>query len=146
MLPVIVIAGLIVLFLAVKSSSSGSGAASVGGVGAGNTGMPDPGATNASMGGSSAHGLPPNNAIVPYAGTSKQSPGTSPARMNMTNRTTLWQTGQVEQTLRVPNTQSVRTTNPATVPFSAFGTRAFATSQGAAGGVPTVATAKGVKV
>lgn len=133
---VIVIAGFVVLFLALRSSNGSGGAALPGGTGT-NSGMPDPGATRAQMVGSISAHLPANVQITPFSGTSNLSPGTSALRKSGANRNALRGVGKIVTTQRVPAPPTLKTTNPAVVPFSATGTRAFAASQGLAGTVRT---------
>ncbi len=129
MLPIIVIGGLIVLFFAIRPSGSvDSGVPSGSGAGP-NNGMPDPGATsNASMAGAAWQTVPEASGPPALPGTSKISPATVPALMNVTNRIAVRGIGSPGIARRVPTGVTVQTTNPAIVPFSAEGTRAFSGS------------------
>ena len=126
MLPILVIGGFIVLFLAIRPANGGNSSGS-GNPGPGtNTGLPDPGASNASMSGSASMSVPDASSGPPaLPGTSKISPGTVFGRMSQVNRVALRGIGTAGVADRVPTPPRVSTTNPAVVPYSASGTRSF---------------------
>jgi hypothetical protein len=121
---ILIIGGLIALFLVIRPKGVDSGVGSVSGPGS-NTGLPDPGTTNAYMCGSAAMSVPASGFIPATAGTALVSPGTSYALLSGPNRIASRGIGTPGLSRRVPYAPTVKTTNPAVVPFSAEGTRSF---------------------
>jgi hypothetical protein len=121
---IVILGGLVLLLLALKSGGSGSGA--VTGRNGGGGSMPDPGAApTAGMVGAAAHLVPYSNAITPFSGTAKLAPDQALNRLNGAGRVALRGVGTPQIPVRVPPPPSVRTTNPATTPFSAVSSNAI---------------------
>jgi hypothetical protein len=148
---ILVIGGLIVLFVALRSGPGGgeNAAISSGANRAGSGGnMPDPGTGAAAMVGSVSAHIHAPAVITPFAGTAKLAPDQMLDRLNMANRVAAFGVGTPSYPVRVPPPPSVVTTNPAQTPFRAVATNAMSGSAAfnSTASVQTTTSTSGVKI